>query len=403
VTDFLIQKWWLALVIVGALAVGALMVMSGSDEDPCPDGMERTADTEGQCCWAGQTYLEDRCVGVPTSCPEGMTVSESDQACVHPPCEGGRVRTPDGVHCCWEGQGWSQTREQCVGVPTSCPSGLALSGEDCVISAPEGFVVIEAGTFVMGSPEDEEHRNAERENAQEVTIPRPFLLKDTPVTQGEWMEMTTDPATGVRTNPNRFRDCGDDCPVESVNWYEAITYLNWLSEQEGLEACYEIQCRGDLGLGCTTPEAQPTNCVGAYQCSSVEFKGLDCEGYRLPTQAEWEFAARAGTTSATYGSLDSIAWYSSNSGFETKPVRGKEPNAWGLYDMFGNVSEFTNDFIRQPTNTEGPTTFSDTGPVLIRGCSYGDTAMNCRAAASEITGAVFLSSTIGFRPARSLP
>ena len=402
-TDFLMKKWWVGLILLGVLAIAVVMVVTGSDEEGCPDGMERTADTEGHCCWPGQVYLEDRCVGLPTSCPEGTTVSETDQACVHPDCEGGRVRASDGVHCCWEGQGWSQTREQCVGVPTSCPAGLALSEEDCIFSAPEGFVAIEAGAFIMGSPEDEEHRNAERERAQEVRISRSFLLKDTPVTQGEWFAMTTDPATGVRTNPTRFKDCGDDCPVEQISWFEAVTYLNWLSEQEGLEACYEMQCRGNFGFGCSDQgERSSSSCVGSYRCSSVEFKGLDCEGYRLPTQAEWEFAARAGTTEVRYGSLDRIAWYSGNSDGETKPVRAKEPNAWGLYDMFGNVSEWTNDFAFTPTNLEGPTTFP-TGAVIIRGCSYNSYAFSCRAAASGISGSVFVSSTIGFRPARSLP
>ena len=177
----------------------------------------------------------------------------------------------------------------------------------------------------MGSPTGEEgHEDDEFQHS--VTITRAYCMKATEVTQGEWQAV-------MGSNPSEFKSCGANCPVEQVNWDDAVGYANALSRREGLPECYA----GSTFTG--------------YAGST--FTGITCTGYRLPTEAEWEYAARAGTTAATYGKLDSVAWVSTVSAISrayvkapstTHPVRQKLPNAWGLYDMLGNVWEWTGDW-----------------------------------------------------------
>jgi formylglycine-generating enzyme required for sulfatase activity len=197
----------------------------------------------------------------------------------------------------------------------------------------------------MGSPTGEEGREAD-ENQHRVTITRAYCMKATEVTQGEWQAV-------MGSNPSAFKNCGANCPVEQVSWDDAVGYANALSRREGLPECY----------------------------AGSTFTGLGCRGYRLPTEAEWEYAARAGTTGATYGKLNSVAWSYDNAGETTHPVRQKQPNAWGLYDMLGNVWEWTGDW-----NDAYPATVTDpTGPAtgsgrVFRGGSYNSYARNARVA-----------------------
>ena len=184
-------------------------------------------------------------------------------------------------------------------------------GESLTNSLGMEFIWIEAGRFLMGSPVDEEGRNAD-ELQHEVRISEGFWMGKYEVTQGEWQSV-------MGANPSFYKDCGPLCPVDSVSWIDAEEFIRRLNGRES-------------GRG--------------YR-------------YRLPTEAEWEYAARAGTTGARYGVLDLIAWYGDNSGFETHPVGQKRANAWGLHDMLGNVWEWTGDrYGRYPsgsvTDPQGP-------------------------------------------------
>jgi len=167
------------------------------------------------------------------------------------------------------------------------------------------FVKIPAGEFMMGcSPDDNNCKNDEKPQHQ-VRITKAFEMGKYEVTQAQWKAMMME---------NQSAIVGDNRPVENVTRAEAIEFAN------------RLNMRND-----------------GYQ-------------YRLPTEAEWEYAARAGTKGATYGPLDEIAWYEKTSNDESHPVGTKKPNAWGLYDMIGNVREWTADtylatyYVTSPTD-----------------------------------------------------
>jgi len=233
---------------------------------------------------------------------------------------------------------------------------------------PAGYVRIAPGTFTMGSPDAEEERQ-DVETQHSVTITRAFCMKTTEVTQGEWQ-------AEAGMNPSYFEGCGPNCPVEQVSWEDAVWYANALSRREGLPECY----------------------------SDSTFLGLTCTGYRLPTEAEWEYAARAGTTAATYGNLDSVAWYYENAGETTHPVRQKQPNAWGLYDMLGNVWEWTNDWYGSyPGTVTDPTGPGRGSTRVFRGGSWYEYARYARAAGRGNGPPGFRDDDLGFRLSRTAP
>ena len=146
----------------------------------------------------------------------------------------------------------------------------------------------------MGSPSGESNRDSD-EKQHRVTLTREYYMQTTEVTQGQWRKV-------MGSNPSKFTNCGDNCPVEKVSWEDCQQFIQKLNGMEGTRK------------------------------------------YRLPTEAEWEYAARAGTTGAYAGDLDAMAWYDDNSGGKTHAVGGKSPNAWGLYDMHGNVYEWCQDW-----------------------------------------------------------
>jgi formylglycine-generating enzyme required for sulfatase activity len=220
----------------------------------------------------------------------------------------------------------------------------------------------------MGSPSSEDGSQSD-EAQHQVTLTRDFWLGATEVTQAQWRAV-------MGSNPSYFDDC-DACPVERVSWDDAVAYLNALSDREGLGRCYD----------------------------GASFKGLACEGYRLPTEAEWEYAARAGTTGARYGDLDAIAWHAGDSGGRTRPVGERQPNGWGLHDMLGNVWEWVHDWYASypsgaVSDPQGPV--GGAGRVL-RGGGWSYDAWYLRAAFRAYYPPGNRYGDIGFRLSRSVP
>ncbi len=172
-----------------------------------------------------------------------------------------------------------------------------------VESIHENMVAIPGGTFEMGDAEDDTGDNEYSDKCPQhtVSVP-PFAMSAYEVTQGQWKAV-------MGTNPSYFSECGDSCPVENVSWDDVQDFIETLNTQTGMH-------------------------------------------YRLPTEAEWEYAARAGTHTKWYcggeeSCLDDTAWYEQNSGYRTHPVGRKAPNAFGLYDMTGNVLEWVQDCYHQ--------------------------------------------------------
>jgi formylglycine-generating enzyme required for sulfatase activity len=140
---------------------------------------------------------------------------------------------------------------------------------------------------------------------------KPFFLAKFPVTQELYFDVMKEYPSTIKGNRH---------PVETVTWKDAVIFCNTLSIQTGLNPCYLFQ----------------------KESEEITFD-ITADGFRLPTEGEWEYACKAGTTGITYGELDSIAWYKENSKNSTHTVGQKEPNSWGLYDMLGNVWEWCSD------------------------------------------------------------
>ncbi|CAM4295904.1 formylglycine-generating enzyme family protein [Nocardia ninae] len=211
------------------------------------------------------------------------------------------------------------------------------------------LVAIPAGTVTLSD------RRTQRSWPVEVA---PFELATVPVTQAEYEQVTE-----LRPSSGR----GDRRPVDSVSWWDALLYCNARSIREELTPAYWI---ADENVDWNT----------------------EADGYRLPTEAEWEHACRAGSTGPRYGELDEIAWYRGNSAEHMHDVGGKRPNAWGLYDMLGNTWDWCWDIYDAE--------IYDSYRVL-RGGGWFDEHWSCRASVRRRSHPSLRLDDVGFRVARS--
>ena len=284
----------------------------------------------------------------------------------------------------------------------------------------DGWCEIPPGCYTAGSPFEEPSRGRDIEWHRPVTLTRGFMIQRHEMTQVEWLG---DGYPQLSRAPSEFDpaayDCiADDCPATGMSWMDIVTYANKRSEAEGLTACYElIDCRGTV--------AQDLWCLNSQITTATIY---DCDGYRLPTHAEWEYAARAGTHTPYYSgemtivprdihcardpNLERIAWYCDNAGLITHPVGQKEPNGWGLYDLIGNVAERVNDLGRggapdvPQVDPDRSGSTNEAGSISqwrdTRGCGLTSWGYICRVAGGLGAEWNHGNSGVGFRLVRTI-
>lgn len=228
------------------------------------------------------------------------------------------------------------------------------------------MVKIPAGRFLMGSGKEKDERE------HEVVLTHAFFVGVYEVNQKVWNEVRD-------KNPSKFQS--PQQPVSNVSFFDVVLFANALSQKEGLEQCYTV-----------TPQA------------AVWPKGYQCAGYRLLTEAEWEYAARANQEEDMHESVkDTVAWTKGNAQKQTHPVGQKAPNAFGLYDMVGNVWEWVWDIYEPYSSTEIIDPMgAKKGPFRIRrGGGYSTGTSRVRIADRYALNPINEHSFLGFRLART--
>ena len=282
----------------------------------------------------------------------------------------------------------------------SSPSGPDNGGTQ----EGERFVLIPAGTFQMGSNKG----YYDNKPVHKVTITKPFYMGKYEVTQAEYEEF----CSYRSSSPSPSYGDGDNYPAYFVSWYHALVYCNKRSKAEGLTPCYSIDGSTDPEEWGEIPYATLDNPLcdtwDAVKCNWT------ANGYRLPTEAEWKYAARAGDNtveSLTYSGTSDVnklgeyAWYKDNSNSTTHEVGKKEANAFGLYDMSGNVSEwcwnwYTDSYYTTTEGVSDPTGASAGSGRVLRGGSWSGDSGYCAVSRRSFSGPVILYGDVGFRVVR---
>jgi len=247
--------------------------------------------------------------------------------------------------------------------------------------------LIPAGEFIMGSAETESERSSDEGPLRKISIPRPFYMATFEVTQLQWEKIMNSNVIQQRDN-DRPQDKGK--PLYGVSPRHPMYYISWL---EAVRFCNELSKKEDL---------TPAYC---FEAEEVIWNSI-ADGYRLPTEAEWEYAARAGSTTRFFWgeSVDSsYAWQETNSDKKSWPVGSKKPNAFGLYDTIGNIWEWCWDRYGDydssiKSQSQGPSTGSDR---IIRGGGWDSPWKTCRSAFRDSLSPDTRWHSQGFRIAKN--
>ena len=286
----------------------------------------------------------------------------------------------------WSGRaGWIRPDPAVIGMTLAEGDTLVFDGTFSERSFTPSVVLVSAGSARIGSPVTEAGRE-EDEPRHRVTLTRDFLIRDTEVTQAEYLAL-------IDTNPSHFGDC-PDCPVERLSWLDAIDFCNALSGADGLEPVY------------------------AWNDSAGDWAwDTSADGWRLPTEAEWEYACRAGVLDPfTYGACLDSGTQANFDGENPQPecaqgigrghtleVARLEPNAWGLYDMHGNVWEWCWDIYAPDSYVDfdvDPSGASQGFARVARGGSWLNHARHCRSAYRGYFYPYSPDGGFGLRPVR---
>ncbi len=293
--------------------------------------------------------------------------------------------------------------------PTVTPMPTITPSPTPFPSGPPGYVYIRAGTFQMGTEQSAVSNPcsyADEERRHEVIITRGFFMAEMEITREQWMdlavrqpELPPDPSLAlIGPSPEH--------PVQHLTWFESVLYANLLSVDRGVPVCYFKDSSFEVPVDSTNYREPPIYC------------NFDASGYRLPTDAEWEYACRAGTTSFfsflelsynyrncyscepnMHPMLEQHCVYCANSGSGTEPAGSKLPNPWGLFDMHGNVWEWVWDFYDSAEETrETDPTGPESGSCRVqRGGAWNTGPSNCRSAMRHGGNPNNRYDNIGFR------
>ena len=343
------------------------------EPNPCPPG--------GSCCVPDGTCT----VTTEANCSGDWTAAG---ICEPNPCP----QPPIGSCCHPDGTCGSTVQADCSGPWTQ---GAVCEPNPCPPPV-DGLLLIPAGVFLIGSPVGEPGR-ASDETQHRVTLTKSLYVSMYEVTQSEWQAVM---------GWNESSPRGEHRPVELVTWYDVLSYCNQRSTRDGYAPAYTI-------TGATHDGNHITDATVTWN--------QDANGYRLPTEAEWEYACRAGTGTAFHNGpivhagyvcgddpgLDQVAWYCDNAESTAHDVGGKRSNAWGLYDMHGNVVEWCWDWYDPWEFADGDVT-DPTGPVsgslrVTRGGAWWRVPTYCRSAFRDAFGPGSKLVGLGFRLVRTAP
>ncbi len=280
-----------------------------------------------------------------------------------------------------------------------------------VQAQPPAMVLVSGGTFSMGCTPEQATCITDESPVRDITV-SDFYIGKYEITQKQWQAETGQ-------NPSYFWQCGEECPVENFNWYDALAFCNLLSRKYGYRPCYYTN------PGYSTQFANNDWPLTTAPTNQTIYWDRSANGFRLPSEAEWEYAARGGnvlsvqTTYSGSNTINNVAWYSGNSvvsyspnlnGYGPSPTGLKTPNALGLYDMSGNVWEYCYDFYISPYPSASNQECNPAGPAtgtrrVARGGSFYANASFVRIAerADTPTGTdpALSSQFIGIRLARN--